>query len=452
MADFQSALKQGAQVAGASLLGASGPSGRASATSLLNNRLRLAEAQRQSDLELSQIAEEKERKKLTQTVEFIKAGRENPEAWAKIQGAGDGERFLNMGRAALQGLGQPPDIVDLWGPEAPDADKGFTLSQGKQPTKASLAYSAAQGDESAREALMLLSPEERKGAGGIINARSLNPDAPDVWLVQKPDGGLTTLNTGAGGAVKTNWSEQENSDGTISVVRQVGNSQPEVVDLLRDPEGTPIKTGASARAAASQAGAAEGRANVQERHDTREGRLNAGLFLSKERLKQQISNQARTSEASLRDDFEGRVKPFREQLRQLDTLDSLLSGDVSALDEAQIVNQLATLSDSNVRAQANLNTFKNPGDLGQRLAGSISRFFAGNRTPSQLEEIRQLSAQLRSDIFDPAMAELSNAYKDVATRGNLTPENVVVGGSKSISSMSMEELEAEKQRLLNGGG
>jgi len=157
MADFQSALKQGAQVAGAALLGASGPSGRGSATSLLNNRLRLAEAQRQSDLELSQIAEEKERKKLTQTVEFIKAGRENPEAWAKIQGAGDGERFLNMGRAALQGLGQPPDIVDLWGPEAPDADKGFTLSPGQQRFDAAGNPIASVAPKS-----KLLSPQELK--------------------------------------------------------------------------------------------------------------------------------------------------------------------------------------------------------------------------------------------------------------------------------------------------
>jgi hypothetical protein len=118
MADFESALKQGAQVAGASLLGASGPSGRASATSLLNNRLRLAEAQRQSDLELQQLTEEKERKKLIRTVEMVKAGRENPEAWERVVAAGDGEKFLNIGRAALQGLGESPDMVELWGPEA----------------------------------------------------------------------------------------------------------------------------------------------------------------------------------------------------------------------------------------------------------------------------------------------------------------------------------------------
>ena len=132
MADFESALKQGAQVAGAALLGASGPSGRASATSLLNNRLRLAEAQRQSDLELSQLAEAKEVKRLTQTLTMVKEGLTNPESRAAIEASGDLDKFQNLGRVAAQGLGQPPDIVDLFVPEAPDADKGFTLSPGQQ--------------------------------------------------------------------------------------------------------------------------------------------------------------------------------------------------------------------------------------------------------------------------------------------------------------------------------
>ena len=41
MAPFTDTLKDVSTVAGAALLGASGPSGRGSATSLLNNRLRL---------------------------------------------------------------------------------------------------------------------------------------------------------------------------------------------------------------------------------------------------------------------------------------------------------------------------------------------------------------------------------------------------------------------------
>ena len=132
MATFTDSLKDAASVAGAGFLGASGPSGRASATSLLNNRLRLAEAQRQSDLELSQLAEEKERKKLTQMVEMVKTGLTDPASRAAIEASGDLEKFQGMGRTALSGLGQPPELVDLFVPEAADADKGFTLSPGQQ--------------------------------------------------------------------------------------------------------------------------------------------------------------------------------------------------------------------------------------------------------------------------------------------------------------------------------
>ena len=137
MATFTDSLKDAASVAGAGFLGASGPSGRASATSLLNNRLRLAEAQRQSDLELSQLAEEKERKKLTQMVEMVKTGLTDPASRAAIEASGDLEKFQNMGRTALSGLGQPPELVDLFVPEAADADKGFTLSQGQERFDAS---------------------------------------------------------------------------------------------------------------------------------------------------------------------------------------------------------------------------------------------------------------------------------------------------------------------------
>jgi len=426
-------------VLGAGLLGAAGPAGIAAASRATGREAGIRENIRQRERDNQQLQKQAQIKSWEKLVEM--AGQPGfTESVAALPPAQADEVSRSV-ESALEGLGM-----------SPNTPLGSSVESDKLPTKASIAYAAAQGDETAREAFRLLSPEERKNSGDIINARSLDPDAPDVWLIQNPDGGLKTLSTGAGGAVKTDWSQQENADGTISVIRQVGNSPPEVVSLLTDPEGNPIKTGTSARSAATREGADASRAAVQQRHDTREERLGANLFLSRERLANTIKNQVRTSEGALRDDFEVRVKPFREQLRQLDTLDSLLSGDVSALDEAQIVNQLSILSDSNVRAQANLNTFKNPGDLGQRLGGAISRFFAGTRTPSQLEEVRQLSTQLRQDIFDPAIEELSGAYKDVATRGKLDPNNVVISGKKSLSDMTMEELEAEKQRLLNGGG
>ena len=175
MADFQSALKQGAQVAGASLLGASGPSGRGSATSLLNNRLRLAEAQRQSDLELQEMSDAKETKRLTQTLTMVKEGLTNPESRAAIEASGDLDKFQNLGRVAAQGLGQPPEIVDLFVPEATDADKGFTLSPGQQRFDAAgNPIASVTSDEDAGRT------ERQRKISGLIDRGFSENDAADL--------------------------------------------------------------------------------------------------------------------------------------------------------------------------------------------------------------------------------------------------------------------------------
>ena len=85
MADIMKGLQQGALIGGSALLGASGPSGRASATSLLNNRLRLAEEQRQADVKIQELAEQKEVEKHKRGLELWTKAVTDPESNATLK-------------------------------------------------------------------------------------------------------------------------------------------------------------------------------------------------------------------------------------------------------------------------------------------------------------------------------------------------------------------------------
>ena len=100
-------------------------------------------------------------------------------------------------------------------------------------------------------------------------------------------------------------------------------------------------------------------------------------------------------------------------------------------------------------------TFKNPGDLGTRLTGAISKFFTGERTEDQRQHIRDLSSELRSKVFAPALSELELAYREAATDSQLNPDNVVIGskqrirakGNKQSLQEQLDAIDAELEEL-----
>ena len=76
-------------------------------------------------MEIEQLAEEKEVRRFTQGFELVKAGLTNREVMDKLsQNPQDLERFKNIGRQALQGLGQDPSLIDLLEPEAVEPPAG----------------------------------------------------------------------------------------------------------------------------------------------------------------------------------------------------------------------------------------------------------------------------------------------------------------------------------------
>ena len=263
--------------------------------------------------------------------------------------------------------------------------------------------------------------------GQIVMATDLNPDLPDsyasVALIKQPNGSLQIFDANGGG--KTTFFKQEQDDGTVAVYMEDGINPPQFIDTLKGPDGKPIKTGVSSRADMVQ-----GRANVAA--DQRDRSLN----LSESRLEQSIKQDVRTSENTLRDDFEKRAEPFRDQLDSLDKLEIVLAGDINGLDNKIITNLVSrAVATTNVRAQAELDAFKNFGDVSERLSGAISTFFTGKRTEEQLNQVRELIKEVKYQYVVPAMNELEQGYKNVAERNDINPDNVIVSGSKKVNTV-----------------
>jgi hypothetical protein len=245
------------------------------------------------------------------------------------------------------------------------------------------------------------------------------------------------------------------SDGTIGIFNPDGS----LLARARDEDGNPVtafeheKEGGIADRAGSAANRADQRIDQADQRikqtDKRLANTDRAFFQGREEHASTITQRERTSESAMSSAFATKSAPFRKQLASLGVLDNLLSGDVTALDEAAITNQVSILSDSNVRALANLNTFKNPGDLGTRLAGAISRFFSGTRTEKQLQDIRALSADLRKKVFAPALSEMELAYREAAVDSQLNPDNVVIGSKQRIRAKGNKQSLQEELDAIN---
>jgi hypothetical protein len=238
MADITSAIQQGAGIAGSALLGGSGPSGRASATSLLNNKLRLAEEQRQSDLQLSQLAQEKETKRLTQGFELVKAGLTSKEVMDKLsQNPQDLERFKGIGRAALQGLGQDPSLIDLLQPEAADSAKDFTLGPGQERFDAGgnpIASVAPKSDTLSPEALQ--QKKDIRAAGRTeINFMDKPPTLNQMANLVGPDGEAPELGESLSELKQKGFTVRSTADQKTDKQARAATATLDTLDKLVDP-------------------------------------------------------------------------------------------------------------------------------------------------------------------------------------------------------------------------
>ena len=376
---------------GIGLLGAGGPQGTAAATSLLNQRSVLAQREAEAQRETQQ--QEAEAQRETQQQEQTR----------QLEAA---QKTFDIYRTALE----DPSITD-------PTEREVLKNQAK-------ATGEILGiDPSAIDAIQP-KPEQQ---GKLVRATDFNPGAPkDLFLIQNPNGNLTAVRRDSSGRTtdEVTFKTQEMEDGSLGVIAQRKGERPVFAGPLETAEGDLApRTGVSARAG------------------TREERLTQNQILSIE--KDNLNN--------LQEDSKG-IRTMESALNQLDAILATPADQMSGLDAKALQNTLSNLLNTSVRAQAELESFKNFGNLGQRINQTFTRFVAGRPTAATVEQAKELVNKFRNEIVNPAKVEVENFYSLRTRRQGGDPRNVVREETeKSISDMSTEELMEERRRRLSGG-
>jgi len=122
-------------------------------------------------------------------------------------------------------------------------------------------------------------------------------------------------------------------------------------------------------------------------------------------------------ESNLRKDFVTETKPFTTAINAADKIDRLLRSNTS-LGDIIAKKQFAKVAGDNNISNKDVAELANYGDLGQRLAGTLSQFFEGKYTQGQREEALSLANQLKGDATSQ-YSTIQNDYVNRAKAENL---------------------------------
>jgi hypothetical protein len=120
---------------------------------------------------------------------------------------------------------------------------------------------------------------------------------------------------------------------------------------------------------------------------------------------------------NVRDDYQGNSKPLRDELQTVADIENLLGQEQNASTNAALTNKVSSLFSGQLRAQAELNRWKNVGNLGQRIGNAFDQFFTGTRTQSSLEGIRQTVSNYKADLIRAHNREKARAYDNLMEFG-----------------------------------
>jgi hypothetical protein len=142
-------------------------------------------------------------------------------------------------------------------------------------------------------------------------------------------------------------------------------------------------------------------------------------------------------EANLRKDFTTETKPFTTAITIADKIEKLLSSNTSLGDIIAKKQFAKVAGDTNI-SNKDVAELANYGDLGQRLAGTLSQFFEGKYTNGQREEALSLVRQLKGDA--------SNQYSTVQTqyKNRVIAENL----PEKTSQFVAPDLPVKQQAVL----
>lgn len=104
-------------------------------------------------------------------------------------------------------------------------------------------------------------------------------------------------------------------------------------------------------------------------------------------------------ESNLRNNFTAETKPLTTAILAADKIERLLKSN-SSLGDIIAKKQFNKVAGDNNISNKDVTELANYGDLGQRLAGTLSQFFEGKYTQGQREEALSLVSQLKGDATE----------------------------------------------------
>jgi hypothetical protein len=151
-------------------------------------------------------------------------------------------------------------------------------------------------------------------------------------------------------------------------------------------------------------------------------------------------------ESNLRKDFTAETKPITTVLTAADKIEKLLNSN-SSLGDIIVKKQFAKIAGDNNISNKDVAELANYGDLGQRLAGTLSQFFEGKYTQGQREEAMSLVRQLKGDASGQ-YSTIQQDYRSRAKAENL-PEKTSQFIAPDLSIKAQTVLPPEGTKLRN---
>lgn len=215
---------------------------------------------------------------------------------------------------------------------------------------------------------------------------------------------------------------QELSDGRVGLY----SSDNEFLGVLTGPSGKPIKTGAMARAEATQGRFTDREEGVQARHVDKEKRLGRGQNAS-------LLDQETTL-------YEKKTEKLREMENSATKALALIDKkDFTATDAKVLQRILANFEGTNVRALADLEAWKNYGNIAQRIEGWISGFISGTPTEEQREMARDTFEYMLTNVIEPGYAEINAETGERAKYKDVPSELITRKGKRNKKILGIEK-------------
>jgi hypothetical protein len=152
-------------------------------------------------------------------------------------------------------------------------------------------------------------------------------------------------------------------------------------------------------------------------------------------------------ESNLRKDYIGETKPISQVISTASRIEKLLN--MGSLGEIIAQKQFSKLAGDNNISNKDVDNLSNFGDLGQRLAGTLSRFFEGSYSEAQRQEALKLVRELKASGTSQ-YNQIQQQYVDRARTEGI-PEKTITFIAPNLPKdiRATAQLPAEGTKLRN---